>query len=413
MFLRDIESGKSGIVKMDELYILTNSPGEVSGWVRPVVMELGSKGFPAKISLVVLPCQYASGMEAEYGKEIEGIDSVCTFKELWKNSGLMKGTKRLVLQLGGDPFFGAILSAKLRCIWMIYTARPRWKSRVAHYFVPDAYAEKRFAVRGVERDRVTRVGNLIFDSTPRCENTDEARRIMALSEGEEAVSFLPGSRPFEYRDGFPFFTFAAMEVLRKHPNYHAFLPVAPTVDENLLTEGLHEAGLNWTGGSYAEEILWDGPGRIRFIRDNNFEAIKASALAVAFPGTNNLQITSLCVPLLTVIPLNQAENIPLDGIPGMIPMYLPGAARLKKKLVYWYSGRLKYASLPNRMAGKEIVPEHRGVMTPLMVADLVEKLISDPERLSQIVEGYSEIALERGAALKIAVKVCDYFSSVS
>jgi hypothetical protein len=165
--LRDVESGKSGIGKMDELFILTNSPGEVSGWVKPVVSQLASKGFPAKVSLVVLPCQYASGMEAEYGKEIEGIDSVSTFKELWNTSVALKGTKRLVLQLGGDPFFGAILSAKLRCVWMIYTARPRWKSRVGHYFVPDAAAENRFALQGVKRDHVTRVGNLIFDSAPR------------------------------------------------------------------------------------------------------------------------------------------------------------------------------------------------------------------------------------------------------
>ncbi|NLW61561.1 MAG: hypothetical protein GX056_04045 [Synergistaceae bacterium] len=398
---------------MDELFILTNSPGEVSGWVRPVVSGLASKGFPAKVSLVVLPCQYASGMEAEYGKEIGGIDSVYTFKELWKNRGLVSDRKKLVLQLGGDPFFGALLSAKLRCNWMIYTSRPRWKSRVGHYFVPDAAAENRFAVQGVKRDRVTKVGNLIFDSAPECGDADEARRIMGLSDGEQALSFLPGSRPFEYRDGFPFFSCAAMEFLTNHPNYHAFLPVAPTVDEKLLIEGLDEAGLNWRGGSAAEEILWNGPGRIRFIRENNFEAIKASTLAVAFPGTNNLQITSLCVPLLTVIPLNQAENIPLDGIPGMIPMSVPGAKVLKKKLVYWYSRRLKYASLPNRITGKEIVPEHRGVMTPSMVAGLVEELVSDPERLSGIVRGYSEIVLERGAASKIADKVCDYFSSVN
>lgn len=189
--------------------------------------------------------------------------------------------------------------------------------------------------------------------------------------------------------------------------------MAPTVDERLLIEGLDKAGLHWEGLSAAEEILWDGPGRIRFIRGSNFEAIKASRLAVAFPGTNNMQITSLCVPLLTVIPLNNAEDIPLDGIPGMIPMSIPGARQLKKKLVYWYSGRLKYASLPNRIAGREIVPEHRGVMTPSMIAGLVEELVNDPERLSMIVRGYSDISPERGAASRIAAKVSDYFSQSS
>ncbi len=396
---------------MNEIYILTNSPGEVSGWVRPVVSELSSPGFAAGIFVVVLPCQYASGMESRCAAEIVGEKSVCTFRELWKRVSKTAGKKRLVLQLGGDPFFGAVLSAKMGCAWMIYTARPRWKSRVTHYFVPDAAAENRFRLHGVAGARVTRVGNLIFDSTPECRDKEEARRVIGLSEGEEAVSFLPGSRPFEYRSGFAFFACAAMKFLRNHPNFHAFLPVAPTVDEKLIIEGLDEAGLSWKGLSAAEEIIWEGPGRIRLIRENNFDAIRASMLTVAFPGTNNLQIASLGVPLLTVIPLNQAEEIPLDGIPGMIPMNLPGARRLKKKIVYWYSGRLKYASLPNRIAGKEIVPEHRGVMTPSMVAAFMEDLVSDPESLNRIVANYSDLSLERGAASRIAEKVTDYFSS--
>lgn len=396
---------------MDELYILTNSPGEVSGWVVPVVRELLSKNFPARISLVVLPCQYASGMEAEYGRGICGVDEVYTFRHLMRDASWTKAGRKLVLQLGGDPFFGAFLSARLRCGWMIYTSRPVWKSRVGHYFIPDAAAKEKFALRGIEPERVTAVGNLIFDSAPECGDVEEARRMVGLSESEEGISFLPGSRPFEYRDGFAFFSIAAMEFLREHRNYHAFLPVAPTAEENLIREGLKEAGLRWSGGETPDEVLWDGPGRIRLIRSGNFEAIKASKLAVAFPGTNNLQITSLDVPLLTVIPLNQAENIPLDGLPGMIPMSVPGARALKKKLVYWYSGRLKYASLPNRIAGKAIVPEYRGVMTPSMVARLAQDLIKDPERLEEIVRGYSEIPAKRGAAARIAERVNSYFVS--
>ncbi len=243
---------------MDELFILTNSPGEVSGWVRPVVSELTLMGFAAKVSLVLLPCQYASGMEAKCGKEIVGAGSVFTFKEMWSSAAAVKGAKRLVLQLGGDPFFGALLSAKMRCAWMIYTARPRWMSRVDHYFVPDAAAEERFTLQGVRRDRVTRVGNLVFDSAPECHDPDEARAVMGLKEGEEAVSFMAGSRPFEYRDGFAFFSCAAMEFLRKHPNYHAFLPVAPTVTINSHSR-TRQRGLWWKGHRSGGYIM-GGPG---------------------------------------------------------------------------------------------------------------------------------------------------------
>ena len=46
-----------------------------------------------------------------------------------------------------------------------------------HYFVPDAAAEDRLMLQGVRSDRVTRVGNLIFDSAPDCQDPDEARAI--------------------------------------------------------------------------------------------------------------------------------------------------------------------------------------------------------------------------------------------
>ena len=200
-----------------------------------------------------------------------------------------------------------------------------------------------------------------------------------------------------------------MALLSRVEKMNAFLPVAPTVEEERLEDGLRRAGIEWRGLSGAEEIVWNGPGRIRLIRGGNSEAIKASTLAVALPGTNNLQIASLGVPLLMVAPLNEAENIPLDGIPGIIPMSLPGAKKLKKKLVFWYSSKERYVSLPNRIAGKMVVPEHRGIMTPEMVADMAEELLLSPERLKKITDGYAEIPFERGAADKIASEVCESF----
>lgn len=390
---------------MDNIFILSNSPGEVSGWVKPVAAALASRGSGAKVSLVLLPCPYASGMEERYGREIFGIDDAMPFRSAWKLN--VRGTgKRLVLQLGGDPLFGALMSAKFRAKWMIYTARPRWISRVDHYFLPDAHALSRFHDKKVSPSKYTFVGNLMIDSVPICGARDEMKARFGISPNENVISFLPGSRPFEYKEGYAFFSRAAMDVLSKFKNMHAFLPVAPTVDEAILEEGLRSAGLEWRGESEAEEIVWNGPGRIRLIRRGNYEAIKASSLAVAFPGTNNLQIASLGVPLMMVAPLNEAENIPLDGIPGIIPMSVPGAKRLKKKLVFWYSSRERFVSLPNRIAGRMVVPEHRGIMTPSMVAGMAEELLASPERLKKIVEGYSDISFERGAAEKIAEIIC-------
>ena len=395
---------------MNKLYILSNSPGEVSGWVKPVAAALESENLPAAAELVLLPCPYASGREETYGREIRGIDDSVSFRTVWKQKNNVQNCRNTLLQLGGDPMYGALLSAKLRAKWTIYTARPRWKSRVDHYFLPDARYLSKFEQSGINSSHVTVAGNLMIDSVPECGSVCAMKSMFGMPDSERAISFLPGSRPFEYRGGYSFFITAAMEVLSKFRGCTAFLPVAPTVDETILQKGLAESGISWSGGECVREIIWSGNGRIRLVREHQYQAIKASDLAVALPGTNNLQIAALGVPLLMVAPLNEAENIPLDGIPGIIPLSLPGAKRLKKKLVMWYSAKEKYVSLPNRISGKDIVPEYRGIMTPHMVADLVSDLLSSPEKTGKIKEGYSSfLSFERGAAKKIVQKLTEYF----
>ena len=46
---------------MRKLTLLTNGPGELWGWVRPLLRELGKRGISATIAL--LPCQFACGEE--------------------------------------------------------------------------------------------------------------------------------------------------------------------------------------------------------------------------------------------------------------------------------------------------------------------------------------------------------------
>lgn len=389
---------------MDELFLLSNSPGEVAGWVKPVAEAFGERREGVSVTLALLPCPYASGMERRYGSQIDAIDKVVALRELWKEK--RSGGKGLVLQLGGDPMFGALLSARLSAPWMIYTSRPRWRSRVAHYFVPDETAERRFASVGA--GRCTRVGNLALDSVPRGMSEAEAKARLGLDAAQAAVCFLPGSRPFEYEQGAAFFCRAAAEVLRALPGLSALMPLAPTVDEPVLTGGLKKYGLSWEGAERAETVLCEG-FRIRLLRGEAFSAMKASRLVVALPGTNNLQAAALGAPLMMAAPLNEAENIPLDGIAGIIPHSFPGFRRLKKRLVFQLNRKEKFLSLPNRLAGKAIVPEYRGLLTPELVAERAIELLSSPRRLEDIRRGYGQIKFEFGAAAGIADALADYF----
>ena len=94
-----------------------------------------------------------------------GVERVMNFREAMRQA--KEPGRSLVLQLGGDPMYGWALSAKLRVPWMIYTARPRWRGKVAHYFIPDGTARARFERAGVAPERYTVVGNLILDSVER------------------------------------------------------------------------------------------------------------------------------------------------------------------------------------------------------------------------------------------------------
>ncbi len=393
---------------MGLLYILSNSPGEVSGWMWPVTRALASAGFGVASAAVTLPCPYASGREGAHAGTMPGVSRVMGFREAMRSK--KEPGRSLVLQLGGDPMYGWALSARFGCPWMIYTSRPRWRGRVSHYFIPDAAARARFERARVPEERYTVVGNLILDSvTPPDEAAVAAARERYGAGGCDIVTFMPGSRPFEYELGLSFYCECAALVRERHAGWRAVFPVAPTVHEEILRAGLERAGLSWRGGGRVETVVLRDGSSAPLVREGQYAAIAASSLAVAFPGTNNLQIASLGVPLLMIAPLNEAHKFPLDGLPGALPHNSPAAAAFKKKVVHWYNEKYEFVSLPNMLAGRALLPEHRELMTPESACRYILPLIESPERRRAISDGYAALDLARGASERIARRIGEYF----
>ena len=374
----------------------------------PVTRAVAARRPGQRAAAVTLPCPYASGREGAHAGTMPGVERVMNFREAMRQT--KEPGRSLVLQLGGDPMYGWALSAKLRVPWMIYTARPRWRGKVAHYFIPDGTARARFERAGVAPERYTVVGNLILDSVERPDGAALAAVRERYGAGcEHIIAFMPGSRPFEYELGFGFYCECAALVRERYAGWQAVLPVAPTVSEEILRAGLEKTGLAWRGEGRVEEIILRDGSRVPLVREGQYAAIAASSLAVAFPGTNNLQIASLGVPLLMIAPLNQAHNIPLDGIPGALPREGAAAVAVKKKLVHWYNAKKEYVSLPNMLAGRALLPERRELMTPESACRYISELIESPERRREITEGYAALDLRRGASERIAREICEYF----
>lgn len=399
---------------MNELFVLSNSPGEVAGWLGPAAAAVHAADADIAITAVTLPCPYASGMEARCAAGLPGVRGSLPLRgalSLRASAGAEPG-RRLILQLGGDPMYGYALSVRMKAPWMIYTARPKFRGRVTHYFLPDENARRRFEKAGVETPRYSVAGSLILDSVPETTGT-LTPELRGLCGDKKLITFMPGSRPFEYELGFGFFSECARQLHEEFPGWQAIMPVAPTVDEAVMRRGLSKMGFSWdeNGAGRICRVRLDGDYGVPLIRSGQYDAIAASSLAAAFPGTNNLQIAFIGVPLFMAAPLNEAQNIPLDGIAGALPQRSKMIRGLKKRLVIWANAREAFVSLPNRMAGERVLPERRELMTPESTCRYLAELMASPEKRQAIKDGYAKLGLRRGAAQRVAARVTEYFHS--
>ena len=109
-----------------ELIILANSPGEMSGWVSPVVKQVRELLPEARITVALIPDWFTSGREREFGVQLP-VDRVMgvfeLLSEIWQTRADYRTRKNLVLFLGGDALYAKGLSALLKCPAMAYMPR--------------------------------------------------------------------------------------------------------------------------------------------------------------------------------------------------------------------------------------------------------------------------------------------------
>jgi len=91
--------------------ILTNGPGEVATWVRPVVAQLHTLwGSALRISVVLSPCPHSTGAETHILQQMPGVARVQAAKDFWPfllwgrtAQGWDWLPRGVVLFLGGGP----------------------------------------------------------------------------------------------------------------------------------------------------------------------------------------------------------------------------------------------------------------------------------------------------------------------
>ncbi|MEJ2645197.1 MAG: lipid-A-disaccharide synthase [Gammaproteobacteria bacterium] len=227
-----------------------------------------------------------------------------------------------------------------------------------HYVSPSVWAWRRYRLRKIARSvdrmltlfpfeadfyrehgvKVSFVGHPLADLIPADVDSGAARRALGLGEQGPVVALLPGSRASEVaRLAGPFVETAAW-CLQRRPELRFVVPFA-----NPVTRQLFEQALAGQGRALPMTLI-DGQSR---------EAMSAADAVLLASGTATLEALLLKRPMVV-------------------------AYRLAP-LTYWLARRLvrtPYYSLPNLLAGRELVPEiiQHDVSAEVLGAALLKQL---------------------------------------
>lgn len=366
--------------------MLTNSPGEISGWFLPLARIIKENYPNLEIIAVLLPCQYASGTEVKVLSESKIFFKVVDRKDLLRFLLFpqIKDKKILILQLGGDPYWGTLFKKRLRGKLYIYSDSlvhvNRWADKIL-------LADPRFSKR--EKNEVV-VGNLILDSIDTTSSADGS-----------SIAFLPGSRPYGLKLVFPLMLETAERLKETIDNPIKFV-ISPFIPLETL-DAYISCGFKIVG----DNIISNSGNIYRIERGTTWEWVRDVKLAVNIPGTNTLQLAISGIPQITILPLQWAEYIPLEGILEWISRIPIIGKKIKKTVVYKLISRIKFIALPNIISKKKITEEFIGIITPETLKDKVIGLLSNEQILDNMKKELKTIKFLGGAGKNIAKLVGD------
>ncbi|MBF2020822.1 MAG: lipid-A-disaccharide synthase [Hydrococcus sp. C42_A2020_068] len=426
-----------------DILILSNGPGEIATWVRPVVRalreQLGDERSQLRISVVLSPCSNATGKEAALVRSYPEVDRVQPPEHFfpfllwgkthenwdWRKSGA-------VIFLGGDQAFAAIIGKRLSYRTVVYAEwEVRWYRWIDRFCVrqPSMLSQ----VPPQYRHKLTVVGDLMADVV-------EGRRQKAESGSLNSevnffgvphsphspppltIGLLPGSKAAKLSQGVPLCLAIAQQISAQRPQTRFILPVAPTLDLPTLATYADPSSnliLNKLGGVSAQ-LLMPSPD------SSENPVLKTSAgvpieLITQFPahdflcqcclvlttvGANTAELGALGIPMLVLLPTQQLDAMrSWDGIPGMLAN-LPLLGSAFAKAINWLvlkRGRL--FAWPNKWAEEEIVPELVGELQAAEVARLVFDYLDNPERLERMRDRLLMVRGQSGASRRIATIV--------
>jgi lipid-A-disaccharide synthase len=347
-----------------DIVILSNGPGEITTWVRPVVkalrQQLGNDRRQIRISLILSPCPNATGREVAIARTYPEIDRIQAAKHffpflLWgKTADRWDWRDRgVVLFLGGDQFYTVIIGRRMGYRTVIYGEwETRWHRWVDCFGVMQPALIDRASPR--YRSKLTVVGDLMADVEgreqvsgggclsgvePQERGEKQEGRGEGNAEGRESgsagaqererisssphpsssilhpssclIGLLPGSKPAKLSQGVPLTLAIAQCLHAMLPQTQFVIPVAPTLDLKTLAR-FADPQRNPVAKQFGDvsAVLMEDSGQFFF---KTAEGLRVN-LWGTFPAHDLLLQCRLC---LTTIGANTAELAAL-GVPMIV-----------------------------------------------------------------------------------------------
>lgn len=409
-------------MKPVDILILSNGPGEITTWVRPVVKalrkQLGDNTAQTRISVMLSPCPHSTGKEAAIARRYPEVDRVQPSEHFF--SFLLWGKtadhwdwreKGVVLFLGGDQFYPLMIGKRLGYRTVIYAEwEARWYRWLDYFAVMNERVIK--AIPKSYQDKLGIVGDLMADFSPKSLNFVEMST-------NPVIGILPGSKAGKLTQGVPLCLGIAEHIYKHKPQTRFILPIAPTINRDtlvrfadpefnpfvmkmggvsgqLVVENIEEKKLYYlqTKTGLKIQLISQFPAH---------EHLQQCCLALTTVGANTAELGALGIPMVVLLPTQQLDAMRTwDGIPGILanlPLMGSQLAKLINARVV-KMGRL--FAWPNIWAKEEIVPELKGELQAETVGDLVLDWLENPLKLHQIHQRLLKVRGQPGAAQKIA-----------
>ena len=377
------------MINLIDVIITTNSPGEVSAWVRPVVDELNKRDIQKNIYVFTPPCVFSSGNEGKVLSNIEGVTNTFNKKEYLKYILLNKKPtnfipfkKGFVLFLGGDLMHAVFLGKKLGYPVYSYTENGfGFKNSIDKFYLSDNNLYNRLKNKVSNRNKLKVVGNLMYDSIKPKLTKEETIKLLNKEDNELLINLLPGSRPKGFKYILPLYINFVGKIGKKNQNIKFILSKSPFIVENYFKNILNNKRINEKVEYIKEEnkLLVNDDIEIKIFDKNLHSIMKETDLAITIPGTNNLELSVLKTPMLVIFPLNKPELVPLQGLVGLIGEIPILGKYLKRKVIPKKVDETRFISLVNRIEGELIVPEFIGKIDSDDLAEKVLNMINNNE----------------------------------